>query len=202
MTANAVTGRFDPPPREMARTDFVARFGGVYEHTPEIAGTAWDRGLSAAEDTSAGLAAALAAAAAALSDEAKLTLIRNHPDLAGKAAIAGELTEDSKSEQAGAGLDNCTPAEFSRFQELNAAYRRKFGFPFVIAVAGLDRTAILAAFARRIENDRETEFSEALNQIDRIAALRLEALEMPRLARLGGSEPNLWAPARRHVPEE
>ena len=201
MADQGETKRFDPPPRAMARADFVERFGGVYEHMPEIAEAAWDRGLSAAEDNPAGLAAALAAIAAARDDEAKLTLIRNHPDLAGRAAIAGELTEESKSEQAGAGLDNCTPEEFRRFQDLNAAYKEKFGFPFIIAVAGLDRAAILTAFARRIENDRDTEFSEALAQIDRIAALRLAALAAPNLASLGGSEPNLMAPPRRRLPE-
>lgn len=167
---------YDPPPRAMSRTDFVARFGGVYEHFPQIAERAWDRGLTEAEDTAEGLAATMAATAAALGGNEKLALIRNHPDLAGKAAVAGELTEASKSEQAGAGLDQCTPEEFARFQELNAAYKAKFHFPFVIAVAGLDRTVILCAFERRIDNHIGAEFSEALEQINKIAQLRLEAL--------------------------
>ncbi len=176
MADKTVTMRFDPPPRTMGRGAFIEAFGGVYEHTPEIAAAAWDGGLNERADTPAGLADDMAAAAASLNDEQKLALIRNHPDLAGKAAIAGDLTAESKSEQAGAGLDRCTPEEFQRFQELNAAYKEKFGFPFIIAVAGLDRTAILAAYEHRIENDRDTEFSEALKQIDRIARIRLEAL--------------------------
>jgi OHCU decarboxylase len=167
---------FDPPPRMMAREAFIARFGGVYEHSPWIAEAVFEGGLSPAEDTPRGLAARMADALAAADDATKLALIRNHPDLAGKAAIAGALTEASKSEQAGAGLDRCTPEEFARFQELNDAYKRKFGFPFILAVGGRKRHEILAAFEARIENDRDTEFSAALAEIDRIARLRLEAL--------------------------
>ena len=85
---------------------------------------------------------------AAADDEAKLALIRAHPDLAGRAAIAGDLTDSSRSEQAGAGLDRCTPEEYRRFQELNAAYKEKFGFPFILAVGGRTRQEILAAFER------------------------------------------------------
>jgi OHCU decarboxylase len=166
----------------MSRTDFVARFGGVYEHFPQIAERTWDRGLAEAEDTAEGLAAAMAATAAALGENEKLALIRNHPDLAGRAAVAGELTEASESEQAGAGLDQCTPEEFARFQELNAAYKQKFGFPFILAVGGRGRLEILTAFETRIANDRDTELRTALEQIDRIARLRLDMLagEAPR----------------------
>jgi OHCU decarboxylase len=108
--------------------------------------------------------------------EAKFALIRAHPDLAGKAAVAGDLTADSASEQAGAGLDRCSPEEFARFQDLNAAYKGKFGFPFIIAVRGLGRTEILDAFERRIANDPEAEFATAIEQINRIARMRLAAL--------------------------
>jgi OHCU decarboxylase len=176
MNAGAAPNRFDPPPRTMTRGDFIARFGGVYEHFPRIAEAAWDRGLTPAEDTPDGLAAAMADVAAALGDADKLTLIRNHPDLAGKAAIAGDLTEASQSEQAGAGLANCRPEEFARFQELNAVYNQKFGFPFILAVGGRNRQEILAAFEARIANDRETELRSALEQIDKIARLRLEVM--------------------------
>jgi len=160
----------------MALADFVARFGGVYEHSPWIAEAAHRRGLTSAEDRPAGLAAAMAAVLADAEREAKLALIRAHPDLAGRAAIAGELTEASRSEQAGAGLDRCTPEEYRRFQELNAAYKAKFGFPFILAVAGKTRHEILAAFEARIGNDPETEFRTALNEINKIARIRLEAL--------------------------
>jgi len=176
MTQDAGTWRFDPRPREMDRAAFLERFGGVYEHFPEIAESVFQRGLTAADDSPAGLAAAMATAAARLSEEEKLRLIRNHPDLAGRAAIAGELTAASTSEQAGAGLDRCTPEEYRRFQELNDAYKEKFGFPFILAVGGRTRQEILAAFEQRIKNDRETELRTALEQIDRIALLRLERL--------------------------
>src|SRR5207237_4146801 len=106
----------------------------------------------------------------------QLALIRAHPELAGKAAVRGELTVDSRQEQSGAGLTQNSPAEFARLTELNRAYNAKFGFPFIIAVKGLDRTAIIARFAERLDRDRAAEFEEALQQIARIAWLRLEAL--------------------------
>jgi len=175
MSQSVKRTRFDPPPRSLDRSAFVERFGGVYEHFPQIAEKAWGRGLGPATDTPKGLAAAMAEAASALDSADKLQLIRNHPDLAGRIAVA-DLTAASRSEQTGAGLDRCTPEEFQSFQELNAAYRRKFDFPFILAVAGKTRQEILAAFESRMANDRDAEFRIALEQIDRIARLRLEAL--------------------------
>jgi OHCU decarboxylase len=105
--------------------------------------------------------------------ERKLELLRAHPDLAGRLAIRGDLTPSSTREQASARLDACTPAEFDRFQELNAAYREKFGFPFIMAVRGKDRTEILAAFERRVHNDADAEFRAALDEVHKIALLRL-----------------------------
>jgi OHCU decarboxylase len=169
------TKRFDPVPRQMGQAAFVAKFGGVYEHFPQIAENVWARGLDASTDTPAGLAAEMADVAAALSSSEKLKLIRNHPDLAGRVAI-GELTASSRLEQTGAGLDRCTPEEFQRFQDLNKAYKEKFEFPFILAVAGKDRHQILADFETRIDNDRDTEFRTALEQIDKIAWIRLEGL--------------------------
>jgi OHCU decarboxylase len=110
------------------------------------------------------------------SEGAKLALIRAHPDLAGRAAIAGDLTASSRSEQSGAGLDQCTPEEYRRFHELNAAYKRKFGFPFILAVAGKGRHEILAAFEARVDNDRDREFDTAIAEINKIALRRLEAM--------------------------
>jgi OHCU decarboxylase len=101
---------------------------------------------------------------------------RSHPDLAGRLAIAGELTEDSKKEQAGAGLDRLSAEEHARFTELNAAYVEKFGFPFIIAVKGLNKDDILAAFEERIANTGDAEFATATAQVERIALLRLTAL--------------------------
>lgn len=165
-----------PAPSRMSLADFVARFGGIYEHSPWIAETLHRRGLTQAEDDAEGLAAAMAGVLAAADLPAKLALIRAHPDLAGRAAIAGDLTNSSRSEQAGAGLDRCTPEEYARFQELNDRYKAKFGFPFILAVAGRSRRDILAEFERRAGNDREGEFRTALVEIDKIARLRLEAL--------------------------
>ena len=178
MTQGSGHEKFEPPPREMTRQDFVALFGGVYEHSSWIAEAVHERGLTAAEDTPDGLAAAMAAIVAAAADEAKLALIRAHPDLAGRAAIAGDLTAASRSEQVGAGLDRCTPEEYRRFQELNEAYKQRFGFPFILAVAGKTRHDILAAFETRSRNDPETEFAAALAEIDKIARLRLAAMAL------------------------
>ncbi len=175
MKKPSVSRRFDPLPRAMTRSDFVAKFGGVYEHFPQIAENSWAQGLDAATDTPAGLAALMARVASALDPASRLKLIRNHPDLAGRVSVA-DLTASSRSEQTGAGLDRCTPAEFERFQTLNGAYKDKFKFPFILAVAGKDRLQILAAFESRIGNDRETEFQTALGEIDKIARIRLEAM--------------------------
>ena len=102
--------------------------------------------------------------------------LRAHPELAGKLAVAGGLTVESTAEQAGAGLDRCSPEEFARFTELNDQYGAKFGHPFIIAVRGLDRAAILAAFETRVNNDPSTEFATALAEVHKIARLRLELL--------------------------
>jgi 2-oxo-4-hydroxy-4-carboxy-5-ureidoimidazoline decarboxylase len=109
------------------------------------------------------------------SPEEQLALIRAHPELAGKAAIDGSLTEASAAEQASAGLDRLTPAEYEHFHTLNAAYRERFGFPFIICVRRTDKSAILAAMERRLANDRETEIATALDEIGEIVRLRLEA---------------------------
>ena len=172
----AESGCLSPLPRNMERRSFIARFGGIYEHSPWIAAALHDRGLTAAHDTAEGLAAALASIVAEAGEPARLALIHAHPDLAGRAAIAGELTGASRTEQAGAGLDACSPEEFARFRALNDAYKERFGFPFVIAVAGRDRQAILAAFESRLGNDPGTEFRTALAEIDSIARLRLKAM--------------------------
>jgi len=153
--------------------EFHARFAPVFEHAPWVAaGTAARRPFA---DRSA-LHAAMLAVVDAAAPDAKLALVRGHPELAGKAAIDRTLTAESAGEQAGAGLDRLTPTEYARFHELNDAYRTRFGFPFIVAVRGLDKTAILAAFERRLANAPEAEFAEALAQIGRITALRLADL--------------------------
>ncbi len=154
--------------------DFVARFGGVYEHSPWVAEEA-AQVLDGVSDMER-VAAVMADCVDNASRERQLALIRAHPDLAGKAQIAGELTADSTSEQASAGLDRCTAEEHARFQSLNTAYHDKFGFPFVMAVRDSSRQEILAAFEGRLHNDTETEFETALAEIHKIARLRLAAM--------------------------
>jgi 2-oxo-4-hydroxy-4-carboxy-5-ureidoimidazoline decarboxylase len=149
---------------------FVAALGAIYEHSPWVAESVLPQRPFASLDE---LARAMREAVAKASDAAKLELIRAHPQLAGKAAIAGELTEHSTREQSGAGLDRCSPEEYARLTQLNDAYQRKFGFPFILAVRGHTRTSIIEAMARRVENDAAVERAEALAQIDRIAAFRL-----------------------------
>jgi 2-oxo-4-hydroxy-4-carboxy-5-ureidoimidazoline decarboxylase len=155
------------------RERFVAALGGVFEHSPWVAEAVWPKLPFATVDA---LHAAMAAAMENAPAAAQLALIRAHPELARRAAVRGELTADSRAEQSGAGLDRCSPAEHARLQALNRAYNEKFGFPFVIAVRGLDRVAVIERFAERLGRDRAQEFAEALRQIARIARLRLEAL--------------------------
>ena len=157
------------------RDAFVARFGGVFEHSPWVAERAFDR--AAATGLMAGnVHSALCQAFRAALPREKLEVLRAHPDLAGRLAIAGELTEDSRKEQAGAGLDRLSPAEHARFTELNSAYVEKFGFPFIIAVKGLGKDDILSAFETRIGNGRDEELATAAAQVERIALLRLTAM--------------------------
>jgi OHCU decarboxylase len=161
-------------PTQLDRDAFVARFGSVYEHSSWIADRAYDLELGPAHDTAVGLASALARVFRAASDDERLGVLKAHPDLAGKLAAARRLTPESTSEQASAGLDALTDAERTRFTELNDAYQSKFGFPFIIAVRDHDKAGILAAFQRRIDNDRDTEFRTACAQVERIAAHRLK----------------------------
>jgi OHCU decarboxylase len=157
----------------LARERFVELFGGVFEHAPWIAEQAFDAGpFHNVEALHRAMVEAMRQAPRAR----QLALIRAHPDLAGRAAIRGELTAASSADQAGAGLDRCTRQEFQRFQELNDRYRKKFRFPFILAVKGKSRTEILAAFEQRLDNSPATEFEEALKQIARIAWLRLADL--------------------------
>lgn len=160
----------------ISREDFVARFGGVFEHSPFIAERAYDAGDLSEPLNFSGVHAALTSAFRAATSQERLGVLRAHPDLAGRLAIAGELTADSKREQAGAGLDRLSPQEHARFTALNAAYTEKFGFPFIIAVKGLGKDDILAAFEERSGNDRDQEFATAAQQVEKIALLRLQSM--------------------------
>lgn len=160
----------------MSTAEFVDRYGGIYEHSPWVA----ERVKRLLEDSVADidlLASLMADCVDNAAEETQLELIRAHPDLAGKAQVAGELTADSTEEQSKAGLDLCTADEFEKFQSLNISYKEKFGFPFIMAVRESNRVQILDAFASRLDNDYSTEFETALQEIHKIARLRLTALE-------------------------
>ncbi len=168
--------KFKPAPSTMSESAFVKRFGGIYEYSPWIAREVWRLGLSDEHSSVSGLSAVMGEYVLTADRERLLALIRAHPDLAGRAAVSGELTEESSSEQASAGIDQCSEEEFERFQHLNEAYKKKFDFPFVMAVKGSNRHKILAAFEERLKNDPETEFQRSLLEINKIARLRLEAI--------------------------
>lgn len=157
----------------MDAAQFVQVLGGIYEHSPWVAEQAATQRPFASADA---LTAAMRHAVDAAGIDPQLKLVRAHPELAGKAAVRGELTAESTREQAGAGLDQCTPEEFARLQDLNNRYNEKFGFPFILAVRGYDRHGIIEAFAKRVDNDRDTELRASLEQIHRIAGFRLHDL--------------------------
>ncbi|WP_299649108.1 allantoinase PuuE [uncultured Jannaschia sp.] len=160
-------------PSQMDRETFVARFGGVFEHSPWVAERAHALELGPPHDTAIGLHNALARVFRSASEAERLGVLTAHPDLAGKLAAAKRLTEESSSEQASAGLDALTDAERANFERLNADYVARHGFPFIIAVRDHDKAGILAAFERRNGQSRETEFAEACRQVERIALHRL-----------------------------
>ena len=155
------------------RDAFVDTLDAVFEHSPWVVERAWEK------RPFVGRAALLTVLRDVLSEagrQLQLSLINAHPELAGKLAVQGELTADSAREQAGAGLAACSPEEFVSIQRLNAVYREKFGWPFIIAVKGLSRQEIISEMARRLARSAGDEFAEALAQILRIASLRLDDL--------------------------
>ena len=156
-------------------SDFVEKYGGIYEHSLWVAEQS-EPVLGDSEDIEE-VARVMADCVDNAGKDQQLALIRAHPDLAGKAQIAGELTEDSTAEQSSAGLDQCSPEEYLRFQDMNQAYHLRFGFPFVMAVRNSTRAQILDAFEERLGNDRDVEFETALAEIHKIARLRLETME-------------------------
>ena len=157
----------------LSQADFVERFGGVFEHSPWIAERAWHLEAGPAHDTAVGVHSLLCRVFRSAGDDERLGVLRAHPDLAGRLAAAKRLTAESAKEQASAGLDALTDAERERFGELNRRYVERFGFPFILAVKGLSKEAILANFEARIDNAREDELETACRQVERIAELRL-----------------------------
>jgi 2-oxo-4-hydroxy-4-carboxy-5-ureidoimidazoline decarboxylase len=153
------------------KADFIAELGDIYEHAPWVAeAVAGQRPFA----TLAALHEAMTAAVRAAAREQRLTFIKGHPDLAGKAARAGDITSDSKAEQASAGLDRLSEQEFTDFHRLNDSYRTKFGIPFIVCVRRHTKDSILRQFARRLTNDAAAEEMAALDEIFRITALRLD----------------------------
>ena len=161
-------------PSRMEKAEFVAAYGGIFEHSPWIAERAFELELGPAHDTALGLHNALCRMFRSASDAERLGVLTAHPDLAGKLAQAKRLTAESTSEQAGAGLNALTDDERETFTRLNTEYVAKHGFPFIIAVRDHTKASILEAFHRRIGNDRATEFAEACRQVERIAEFRLK----------------------------
>jgi len=156
---------------QLDREAFVARFGPLFEHSPWIAEHAWaDRPFDGPDELHEALCSAMYAA----SRERQIELIRAHPDLAGRAAIAGTLTDDSRREQSAAGLDQLTPDEFEAFTRVNAAYRERFGFPFVVCAREHTKESILRTAAERLEHSQQEELRVALGEIAKIARLRLQ----------------------------
>lgn len=151
-----------------SRENFIARYGALFEHSP------WVVQRAATMLPFSSLHGGLMKVVHDATEEDQLSLIRAHPELAGKAAVDGSLTEASAAEQASAGLDQLTQEEFDRFHALNAAYATKFGFPFIICVRLTNKTGILAAMESRLRNDRNSEIATAIEQIGEIVRLRLE----------------------------
>jgi 2-oxo-4-hydroxy-4-carboxy-5-ureidoimidazoline decarboxylase len=154
----------------LSRDEFVCIAGPVFEHSPWIAELAWTRKpFTSLENLHAGLCEVVNNS----SEEKQLALIRAHPDLVGKLALAGQLTKESTNEQAGAGLNKLPPEEIAIFQKQNAAYQKQFGFPFVICARLNRKEEILAGLERRLNHSREQEIKTALEEVYKIARLRL-----------------------------
>lgn len=159
------------------RTEFLRLFSGIYESSPWVAEAVFDGCDLSGIDRPTGLADHMARVVSRSGKERQLALVRAHPELAIKPGKGEKLTSYSESEQSGAGLTELDEEERDGFARFNRLYREKFGFPFIIAVRGLDHTAILSSMSKRLENDVESEFREALRQIERIAQFRLEELD-------------------------
>ena len=153
------------------RSAFVARVGGIFEHSPWIAEQAWDaRPFKDVAALHAGMVRAMRAAP----HLQQLALLRAHPELAGKAMVSNTLTADSANEQTRSGLTNCSPQDLATLQTLNADYNKKFGWPFIAAVKYLDRASIIKLFAERLELSAADEFENCLANIEKITRWRLD----------------------------
>ena len=153
--------------------EFMRLLGGIFEHSPWVAELAYiQRPFESMEQ----LHLVMVDAVHQASDERRRELLCSHPELAGKEAESGKLTADSKREQAGAGLNQCSGEELKRITSFNQAYMDKFEFPFIIAVTGLDKFQIMAAMDKRLNNTAANEFTTAIGEVEKIARIRLDAL--------------------------
>ena len=167
-----LTGR---PVEAGDRDRFLATYGQLFDHSPWVVERAWDK--RPFDDAKSLHRAFLQVIAEASADE-RLALARAHPELADKVAMAQGLTQSSAKEQASAGLDRLSPAEYETFHTLNAAYRDKHGFPFIICVKVNSRASILAAMRARLEQDSAVELDEAMTQVGLISRLRLADIRL------------------------
>ncbi len=174
LIANAIAGPVDMAPiNAMDRAAFVVKFGSIFEKSPWVAEQTWEkRPFASLDDMHAAMVAVAKNAPAAR----QLALLQSHPDLAGKEAQAGAMTASSVAEQASAGLNALSPPEFAELSNLNAAYKAKFGFPFIIAVRMHTKEGIFFEFKRRLHNDTQTEFANDLQNVYIITRLRLNKL--------------------------
>jgi 2-oxo-4-hydroxy-4-carboxy-5-ureidoimidazoline decarboxylase len=174
LIAQAVAGSLDMASiNAMDRTAFVQKVGGIFENSPWVAEQAWEKRPFATLDE---LHAAMVTVVKHAPAEKQLALLKSHPDLAGKEAQAGTMTASSVAEQASAGLNALSHDEMLRISDLNVAYKKKFGFPFIIAVRMHTKEGILFEFNRRLQNETQTEFANDLQNVYIITRLRLNKL--------------------------
>jgi len=152
---------------------FVELLGSIFEHSPWVAELVFTRRPFTSRET---LHHAMALEVRHAPEVQRMALLCSHPELAGREASAGTLTNDSQREQAGAGLNQCSAEELVKIQSLNQAYQDKFDFPFIIAVTGLDKFQIIAAMEQRLGNNASLEFDTALGEVEKIARIRIDAL--------------------------
>ena len=161
------------PINSMDRAAFVQKFGGIFEKSPWVAEKAWEKKPFASLDE---MHAAMVNVVKSAPLPSQLALLQSHPDLAGKEAQAGAMTASSVSEQASAGLNALSKAEIAQISDFNAAYKQKFGFPFIIAVRMHTKEGIFFDFSRRLKNDTQTEYANDLQNVYAITLLRLNTL--------------------------
>ena len=159
---------------KLSETQFIKLFANIFENSQSIAGDLYKKkgdGFNDFDD----LTKKMMDIFDNTTKEQKLRILNSHPDLANKTKVSS-LTDDSKKEQQNAGLDSCTKEEFDEFKKLNDLYKKKFNFPFILAVKEKNKNEILDNFKKRISFDPTTEFDQAIKQVKQIASLRLKEL--------------------------